>query len=179
MSNATLKDNSIPSDLVTCGHIMGAYGVHGWVRIRPYSGDAAALRSARIWWLDKPEMHEVERLQVKLHSGDVVAQLQGIANRETAEAMKGTVVSVSRSRFPPLDEGEYYWSDLMGLQVVNLQGVLLGVVTDLIDNGAHPVLKVRGDWEGASERLIPFVGHYIGEVDLAGKKISVDWGLDY
>jgi 16S rRNA processing protein RimM len=178
MSSA-LSSVAVPSDLVPCGHIMGAYGVHGWVRIRPYSGDAGALRSARIWWLDKPEVHEIERLQVKLHSGDVVAQLQGIVGRDAAEAMKGTVVSISRSRFPALDDGEYYWSDLTGLQVVNLQGVLLGVVTGLIDNGAHPVLKVCGDWEGATERLIPFVGHYIGEVDLAGKKISVDWGLDY
>lgn len=161
---------------------MGAYGVQGWVRVRPYSVQADALQSIKTWWLDRPgmpELHDVDRLQVKMHGGDVLAQLQGVVGRDQAEALKGTVVSVSRSRFPPLDDGEYYWSDLIGLTVENLQGELLGQVTDLIDNGAHPVLRVVNPALEPAERLIPFVSHFVPNVDLAAKKISVDWGLDY
>ena len=158
---------------------MGAYGVQGWVRVRPYSVQADALRSIKTWWLDKPELHDVDRLQVKMHGGDVLAQLQGVVGRDQAEALKGTVVSVSRSRFPPLDDGEYYWSDLIGLSVENLQGEVLGQVADLIDNGAHPVLRVVSSTLEPFERLIPFVSHFVPQVDLALKKISVDWGLDY
>lgn len=169
----------IPGDLVAVGHVIGAYGLQGWVRVRPYSVQADALNSCKIWWLDKPELHDVDRLQVKMQGGDVLAQLQGVVDRNQAEAMKGTVVSISRSRFPALDDGEYYWSDLIGLTVENLAGEVLGVVADLIDNGAHPVLRVVSSTLEPGERLIPFVAHFVPKVDLAAKKISVDWGLDY
>lgn len=170
---------TIPDDLVVVGYVTGAYGVQGWVRVHPYSEHADALRSAKTWWLDKPELRDIDRLQVKLHGGDVVAQLQGVVDRNVAEAMKGAQVLVSRSRFPPLDDNEYYWSDLTGLTVENEQGELLGQVTGLIDNGAHPILRVFSGVEGSAERLIPFVDQFVKQVDLANKKISVDWGLDY
>jgi 16S rRNA processing protein RimM len=182
---------AIPADLVAVGHVMGVYGLQGWVRIRAYSTQADALLNVKTWWLDKPTLHDVTCLKVKMHSGDIVAQLQGVVDRDAAQALKGTVISISRSRFPPLDDNEYYWSDLIGLTVINLQGEILGQVLDLIDNGAHPVLRVAdsseqlveqsGEQSGAQpvERLIPFVGHYVTQVDLSAKKISVDWGLDY
>lgn len=170
---------TIPADLVVVGHVTGAYGVQGWVRVHPYSEQADALRSAKTWWLDKPEMRDIDRLQFKLHGGDVVAQLQGVVDRNAAEALKGTQVFVSRSRFPALDENEYYWSDLTGLGVENVQGELLGQVTGLIDNGAHPILRVHSGLADSAERLIPFVDQFVKQVDIPNKKISVDWGLDY
>jgi 16S rRNA processing protein RimM len=174
---------AIPADLVVVGHVMGVYGLQGWVRIRAYSAQADALLNVKTWWLDKPALHDVTCLKVKMHSGDVVAQLQGVVDRDAAQALKGTVISISRSRFPPLDDNEYYWSDLIGLTVINLQGEILGQVLDLIDNGAHPVLRVADSSVQAGvqavERLIPFVDHYVTQVDLSAKKISVDWGLDY
>jgi 16S rRNA processing protein RimM len=184
---AAVASVAIPADLVAVGHVMGVYGLQGWVRIRAYSAQADALLNVKTWWLDKPEWHDVICLKVKMHSGDVVAQLQGVVDRDAAQALKGTVISISRSRFPPLDDNEYYWSDLIGLTVINLQGEILGQVLDLIDNGAHPVLRVADSSESAGvqlgvkqvERLIPFVDHYVTQVDLSAKKISVDWGLDY
>jgi 16S rRNA processing protein RimM len=170
---------TIPDDLVVVGHVLGAYGVQGWVRVHPYSAQADALKSAKTWWLDKPEIRDIDRLQFKLHGGDVLAQLQGVVDRDAAEAMKGTLVSVSRSRFPATDEDEYYWSDLTGLSVENLSGELLGQVTGLIDNGAHPILRVFSGVTGSAERLIPFVDHFVKQVDLPNKKITVDWGVDY
>ena len=169
-----------PDDLVLVGYVSGAYGLHGWVRIKPYASDAAALLSARRWWLDKPTLHDVDMLQAKMHSGDVVAQLMGVSGREAAEALRGTAVQISRAHFPALSNGEFYWVDLIGLAVENLQGEALGKVADMMDNGAHPILRVtRVDDDSAPEMLIPFVERFVTQVDQAAGKITVDWGLDY
>lgn len=174
----------IPDDLVLVGYVSGAYGLQGWVRIKPYSADADALLHAKTWWLDKPDFHDVEVMQSKDHSGDVVARLMGVAGREAAEALKGASVQISRSHFPALADDEFYWVDLLGLAVVNLQGETLGLVKDMMDNGAHPILRVEVpailDLEKAQqELLIPFVDQFVKTVDRQAKKITVDWGLDY
>ncbi|NEX60495.1 ribosome maturation factor RimM [Noviherbaspirillum galbum] len=173
---------AIPEDLVLVGHIIGAYGIKGWVRIRPYSSDADALLHARTWWLDKPALRDVDMMQAKTHGEDVVAQLMGVADRDAAEALKGATVQVRRSHFPPLEDDEFYWIDLLGLAVENLQGESLGTVADLMDNGAHPILRVQlavtGE-EKAREWLIPFVDQFVKTVDQQAKKITVDWGLDF
>jgi 16S rRNA processing protein RimM len=180
----------IPEDLVLVGYISGAYGLNGWVRIRPYSNDADALLHARTWWLDKPELHDVDVMQSKMHTDDVVAQLMGVADRNAAEALKGTTVQIARSHFPALSDDEFYWVDLIGLEVENLQGEHLGLVRDLMDNGAHPILRVAPKAAPKSaaeeispatsqEMLIPFVDQFVKTVDRTAKKITVDWGLDY
>ena len=175
---------AVPADLVLVGYVSGAYGLNGWVRIKPYASDADALLTARTWWLDKPTLHDVDMLQAKMHSGDVVAQLMGVAGREAAEALRGTAVHISRARFPALSEDEFYWVDLIGLAVENLEGQELGQVADMMDNGAHPILRVAPvqvivPTGPTAEILIPFVDRFVRQVDLAGKKIIVDWGLDY
>lgn len=167
------------------GYISGAYGLNGWVRVRPYSADADALLNAKTWWLDKPEFHDVAMMQSKIHSGDVVAQLMGVAGRDAAEALKGAAVQIPRSHFPALSDDEFYWVDLIGLEVENVQGVHLGKVHDMMDNGAHPILRVavphvaEADPKAAQELLIPFVEQFVITVDRTEKKITVDWELDY
>ena len=143
LSRKTASGVPIPDDLVLVGYVSGAYGLQGWVRIKPYSADADALLHAKTWWLDKPDFHDVEVMQSKDHSGDVVARLMGVAGRDAAEALKGASVQISRSHFPALADDEFYWVDLMGLEVVNLQGETLGLVKDMMDNGAHPILRVE------------------------------------
>jgi 16S rRNA processing protein RimM len=186
----------VPEDLVMVGYVSGAYGLNGWIRIKPYSPEADALLQARTWWLDKPDFHDVEMLNAKFHSGDVVAHLMGVAGRETAEALKGASVKISRKYFPPLADDEYYWVDLIGLDVENLQGECLGRVADMMENGAHPILRValpvlpdaagepagkKGKAKSAEQQelLIPFVAQFVKTVDQKAKKITVDWGLDY
>jgi 16S rRNA processing protein RimM len=174
----------IPDDLVLVGHVTGAYGIKGWVRIRPYSADADAMLHAKTWWVDKPDLRDVDMMHAKNHGEDVVAQLMGVADREAAEAMKGAAVQIRRSHFPPLSDDEFYWVDLIGLAVENLQGESLGTIHDLMDNGAHPILRVipapvPGSGKEPQEMLIPFVDQFVKSVDQAAKKITVDWGLDY
>jgi 16S rRNA processing protein RimM len=114
-----------------------------------------------------------------------VATAQELPDRNAAEAMKGARIFIARSSFPTAGDGEFYWIDLIGLSVVNRQGEALGTVTGLIDTGPHSVLRIArpdapaGAAPEAAERLIPFVAAFIDDVDLAQKRITVDWGLDY
>lgn len=172
----------VPDDLVQVGFVYGAYGLTGGIRVRPFSEEADALLHAKTWWLDKPGLHDVDVRRAKLHGGDVVTTIVGISDRDVAEALKGAAVYIRRSHFPVLEEDEFYWSDLIGLAVENLQGESLGVVADMMSNGPQSILRVASvgpDGEPAPERLIPFVDQFIIKVDQAAKKITVDWGLDF
>jgi 16S rRNA processing protein RimM len=184
LSGKTASGVTIPDDLVLVGHVTGAYGIQGWVRIKAYSTDADALLHATTWWLDKPELRDVDMMHAKMHGDDVVAQLMGVADRNAAEALKGAVVQVRRSHFPALSNDEFYWVDLIGMEVENLRGEPLGTVGDLMDNGAHPILRVvapaaDGAENAQKELLIPFVDQFVKTVDQAAKKIAVDWEADY
>ncbi len=127
-------------------------------------------------------MQSVQVRTAKIHGGDVVAQLVGVVGRDASEALKGAAVSIPRSEFPQLAEDEFYWSDLIGLNVVNLQGEALGVVNDMMDNGVQSILRITPlpvEGQPPSERLVPYVDQYVKSVDLANKLITLDWGLDY
>ncbi|WP_179119142.1 ribosome maturation factor RimM [Massilia sp. KIM] len=174
----------IPDDLIQVGYVSGAYGLAGGIRITPHSDDADALLNVKTWWLDKPGLRAVAVRNAKYHSGDVVATLVGLRDRDEAEALKGATVQVSRKDFPALDEDEYYWTDLIGMDVVNLQGEALGKVSDMMHNGAQSILRITPADAGKTqdkptERLVPFVDQYVMTVDLEGKLITLDWGLDY
>lgn len=183
MTDSAASGAAIPDDLAQVGYVSGAYGLKGGIRITPFSADADALLSVKTWWLDKPVLRPVTVRTAKMHSGDVVATLVDLDDRDVAEALKGASVQVSRSEFPELPDDEYYWSDLIGLDVANLQGEALGKVTDMMHNGAQSILRITPvpdqTVEKAPERLIPFVDQFVKTVDLAAKKITVDWGLDY
>ena len=189
MAKNSANGAKLPGDLVAVGYVAGAYGLNGWLRIRPFASDAGALLGAKTWWLGKPESAELvdfHVMQAKMHGGDVVAQMMGMVDRDAAEAMRGTAIHIARSHFPALDDEEFYWVDLIGLSVENIEGESLGVVNDMVDNGAHPVLRVRlesfaevVDAKDAAELLIPFVKQVVQTVDRPGKKIVVDWQRDY
>jgi 16S rRNA processing protein RimM len=184
LSDPAVSGVQAPDDLTQVGYISGAYGVMGAVRVTPFSTDADALLNVKTWWLDKPALRPVSVRTAKYHSGDVVATLVGLRGRDEAEALKGATVQVSRKEFPALEEDEYYWTDLIGLDVVNLQGEALGKVTDMMHNGAQSILRITPVAEGdpaakVQDRLVPFVDQFVKTVDLEGKLITLDWGLDY
>ncbi|MCC8403804.1 ribosome maturation factor RimM [Paraburkholderia sp. MMS20-SJTN17] len=180
---------SWPADAVEVGAIVDAYGLKGWVKVAAHA-DAGrggeALLSAKRWWLMKgQERRSAPALQAKTHSDSVVARLGGVADRDVALALRGSRVYVSRSEFPALEADEFYWVDLIGLDVVNLTGLNLGKVASMIDNGAQSVLRIAypaTDKNGkpvVGERLIPFVGVFVKTVDQAARQIVVDWEADY
>jgi 16S rRNA processing protein RimM len=178
-----------PDDAVEVGAIVDAYGLKGWVKVAAHAeaghgGDA--LLSAKHWWLLKGRERKSAAVpQSKLHGDSVVAHLGGLVDRDAALALRGYRVHIRRSDFPALGADEYYWVDLLGLDVVNEAGVALGQVVDMIDTGAHSVLRIeypttaKDGREAKGERLIPFVGVYVKTVDRAAKQIVVDWEADY
>jgi 16S rRNA processing protein RimM len=181
---------SWPADAVEVGAVIDAYGLKGGLKIAPHAQGGKALIAAKRWWLLKgrgehPERHSAVRASAKVHGDSVVGQLAGITDRDVALLLRGARVYVSRADFPATEADEYYWVDLMGLDVANEAGVELGKVADLIDNGAQSVLRVEypsTDKDGkptTGERLIPFVGVFVKTVDLAAKRIVVDWEADY
>lgn len=158
---------------------VGAVVRPGVARSADKAANAVAVTAAGVAKLARPRFLQVKSAR---EQGDVVVvTADDLADRNAAEALKGARVFVSRSAFPTPDEGEFYWIDLIGLDVRNPQGDALGRVIDLLDNGPQSVL--RCEYEGAegkpAERLIPFVSAYILSVSLADKLIVADWGLDY
>jgi 16S rRNA processing protein RimM len=121
--------------------------------------------------------------EVKNHSDTVVACAQGLGDRNAAESLRGARIFVPRSSFPAAAEGEYYWVDLLGLRVVNREGLDLGQVRDLMSTGPQTVLVIEAapEIKGGKpiERMIPFVSAFVDNVDLPGQRITVDWQPDY
>jgi 16S rRNA processing protein RimM len=154
------------------GRVAGSYGVRGWLKVAPESGSAEGLAGATQWWIGD-EAYRVSA--AKLHGATVVGKLAGIETREQALALKGQAVAVPREALPQAEEGRYYLADLVGLEVVNEQGLALGVVTRTYSNGAQDVIEVCGD----RTRLIPWVAAVVKDVDLPAKRIEVEWGADW
>ena len=191
-SDPSASDAEFPADAIEVARVLDAWGIKGWIRVQPYAKDPQALFSSRRWFLRPPENHANRPLrdaavalpsslriaEAREHGDDVVAAVRDITDRSSAEALRGARIFVPRSSFPTAASDEFYWVDLIGLQVFNRDGVRLGEVAGLIDNGAHSVLRLLAE-PPAPERLIPFVAAYVDRVDLAARRIEVDWGLDY
>lgn len=183
-----LEAAELPADAVEVGRIVDAWGIKGWFKVLPYSADPEALFSSKRWFLLPAEkgartFSGVAKLAIKeakVHSDTVVASAHEVDDRSAAEAMRGARIFVSRSSFPTAEKDEYYWVDLIGLNVVNREGVTLGVVRELLSTGAQTVLVMEYEQDGKTqERMIPFVSVYVDDVDLPAGRILVDWQADF
>jgi 16S rRNA processing protein RimM len=172
-------------DYLVMGRIVAPYGVKGWVKVHAYSDDKTALLAYPAWWIrpragkgdEKGGWREYAVEASREHGATLVAQLQGIDDREAAAALKGADIGLARTMLPAVEDDELYYDDLVGLVVVNRQGMALGKVARVQDFGAHPVLCIAD--ESAVERMIPFVAAYVDGVDVAAGRIDVDWQPDY
>jgi 16S rRNA processing protein RimM len=191
-SDPSAPDAEFPADAIEVARVTDAWGIKGWIRVQPYSKDPQALFSSRRWFLRPAETPDGRPpregsaplpsllliADVREHGDEVIASARDIGDRGAAEVLRGARIFVPRSSFPTAGSDEFYWVDLIGAQVFNRAGVLLGEVSGLIDNGAHSVLQLRCG-PSAPERLIPFVAAYVDRVDVQARRIDVDWGLDY
>ncbi len=195
-----------PDDLVELGRIVSAYGVRGWVKVQPHSSGGDALLASRSWWLKAPvppgssgalpSARLAQVTAVRPQGATVVAQLDGNTDRDVAEGFKAYTVWVSRADFPPSEDDEYYWVDLIGCSLLGDhegQPTLIGIVSEVIDNGAHGVLRVvrhAPDDNGVArpvlggkgkplEVLVPFVAAHVHTVDLPNKRLYSDWPVDF
>jgi 16S rRNA processing protein RimM len=183
-----LESAELPADAIEVGRIADAWGIKGWFKVLPYSASPEALFSSKRWFLQPAERGAktfsgtvlLKIKEAKDHSDSVVATSAEVPDRNAAELLKGARIFVSRASFPTPETDEYYWVDLIGLEVINREGVALGAVRELLHTGPQTVLVLAYEEEGkAKERMIPFVSAYIDNVDLAGRRITADWQPDY
>jgi len=214
---ADIGAQAAPDDLIELGRIVSAYGVRGWVKIQPHSAQGLVLRASPVWWLSPPSSpaltaspisgssstpalpnlrpHAVK--QVRPQGSTVVADLEHVGDRDLAESMRGYTVYVSRQYFPKAQADEFYWVDLVNCYVYS-DAQLVGVVVEVVDNGAHAILRVNrlkldGDQTPSDshipqpildikgrqdEVLVPFVAAHVQHVDIVARRIETDWPLD-
>ncbi len=164
--------------MIIMGRVAGAQGILGWVKLKTYTEFVDGLADFPAWWLgdEKHPWREISVEKFAVQGKGLIAKFPGCNDRTAAEKYKGLLVAVPRSSLPQQAEDEYYWTDLIGLAVVNLAGESLGTVDNLMDTGANQVLCVRG---ASGEILIPFIASAIRQVDLAARVIRVDWSVDW
>jgi len=162
--------------LLVVGKIHGLYGVRGWVKVYSHTRPKENILRYTPWQIVLPGRSQPSAMMVaESHTSgkNVLVRLEDICERNQAATLLGADILVAREQLPTLPAGEYYWNDLIGLQVVNLQGHILGTVTDLLETGANDVLCVR---DATQERLIPLVfEHIVQRIELAEGILYVDW----
>jgi len=196
MQPPALTACELAADAVEVGGIAAPWGVKGWFKVHTHSASAEALFAARDWYLlpsSKPPRSvggkppaaplftgcvRVRIREIKPHGDGIVAQIRDVEERTITEALQGSRIFIPRSAFPPPKKGEFYWVDLLGMSVVNRQGLALGSVTDLIATGPQTVLVIQ-DQAAGIERMIPFVDAYVDAVDQPQRRIRVDWLPEY
>ena len=164
------------------GRVAAPYGIKGWVKALPLTQDAETLLEFKDWWLCKRDgvWQRHTLIEGRRHGATLLACLSGMQDREAAALWSGANIGVARSALQAPAPGEIYWADLVGLAVVNREGVVLGTVEAVTEFGAHPVLRVSDRTsEPARERLIPFVVAYVDSVDRDEGRITVDWQPDF
>lgn len=178
-----MTDDSAPASpastkSVLLGRFHGAFGVRGELKLESFTDPAERIFKYQPWTLRDAQGREraCDTARGRVANKGLIAQLPGIEDRDAADAMRGTEVWVSRAMLPPPGPGEYYWIDLEGLRVVNVEGADFGTVSHLFSTGANDVLVAQGD----RERMIPFVEpDYIRSVDFDAGVVTVDWDADF
>ncbi len=167
------------SAIVVLGKLVDPYGIRGWIRLHPFGDDPLAWARMPVWWVGREggPWRETGLKGLKAHSDGVVVWLEGVSDRTAAEALKGMLVGAPREALPATGEDEYYWADLIGLDVVTASGESLGKVAGLIETGANDVLQVTA--ADGRERLLPFVESVVLAVEKEAGRIRVEWGSDW
>jgi 16S rRNA processing protein RimM len=162
---------------INVGRISGVFGVKGWLKVFSFTDPRENILSYSPWLLKKDgEIKQFDVIDGALHGKAVIAQLDGIIDRDQAAGFIGWDIFITHNQLPEATEGEYYWSDLIGLKVETVEGVQLGVVDSLLETGANDVLIVQGD----RERAIPFLqGETIINIDLDAGNMIVDWDPEF
>jgi 16S rRNA processing protein RimM len=165
------------SKLIVVGEIVGAFGILGWVKVKSFTDPPRNILQYSPWTIgSRDKTRTIKVIEGRPQGAVLVASLEGVADRDQAAALKGVQIAVPRECFPKASPGEYYWTDLVGLEVLTTNGHSLGKVDGLLDTGANDVLEVKGD----RERLIPFVtGEFIKEVNLDEGYLIADWDPDF
>ncbi len=167
-------------DLVVLGKLGAVYGINGWLKVNSYTENPEGIFSYKPWQIQSQgQWRQVKIASWKRHSNGLIVKLEDVNDRDQAQLLVNAEIAVSQSLLPQLDDGEFYWKDLLGMTVVNEAGYDFGVVDDLMETGSNDVLVVKAnktDAFGQKERLIPFLtDSVVKNVDHTQRRIIVDW----
>jgi len=168
--------------LVVLGHVSGVYGVKGWLRIYSETKPVQNIVKYKPWFIHKNNAwQEVIPLKGKKHGKGVVVQLEGLDDRQQAAELKGCKIAIQRDQLPDVSHGdEYYWTDLEGLRVENLEGFYLGEISHLFETGSNDVIVLVSEQEGDRERLIPYIqDQVVKSIDLDKSLMVIDWDPEF
>ncbi len=170
-----MTDND--SRYVVVGRISGLYGVRGWCKVYSWTEPRENILKYSPWFIKRDGEWVAHELAAgKRHGKGVIAQLRHCDDRDTAAAYVDALIAVKREQLPPAEEGEFYWSDLIGLLVKTTQGEELGKVTQMMPTGSNDVMVVKAE----RERLIPFIqGDVIKNIDLDAGVVEVEWDPEF
>ncbi len=160
------------SALIQLGFVGAPFGVRGWVKLRSHTDPPERLLEHRSLRIGQGDAWRTYRIESSGRSGGALTvKLAGIEDRDQAQALRGSEVCVARSELPPRNDKDFYRADLIGCEVVNLDGLALGVVRHFIETPAQVLMVVRG----AQEFWIPAIPQHLRRVDLAARRVVVDW----
>ena len=164
-------------ELISVGKVSGIFGVRGWIKVYSYTEIRENILTYSPWTLRKgKESKEVKVVDGRRHGKTIVAHLQGLDNRDDAADLNGWEILIHSEQLPKARKGEYYWSDLVGLHVKNLEGIDFGIIKQMLETGANDVVVVTGD----RERLVPFLQEQtIIDIDLSAGEMLVDWDAEF
>lgn len=167
-----------PDSMVVLGKLAGAFGVKGWVKVHSYTAARADIFNYQpLYFSVNNEWQVVKLVSYQQQSKGLVAQFEHVQDRDLALKLTGTEIAVQRVQLPTLDADEYYWSDLEGLTVVTVSGVVLGTVDHLLETGANDVFVVK---HSTGEHWLPWImDKVIKRIDLTAGLIEVDWDPDF
>ena len=173
-------DSDDQSALVELGYIAGVWGVRGWVKVFSYTRNKIEIGDYPHWLIapkkDKRQAKQYKVLNCRMQGPGIVAQLEGLNDRDQAKILTGSIIYINQSDLPKLPENEYYWHQLIGLQAQSISGEKLGEVTSILETGANDVLVVR---QGEAEVLIPYIPNVVKKVDIEQNLIEVEWDSSY
>lgn len=160
------------------GRITGVFGVQGWVKVYSDTQPKENIFEYSPWWVEtRTGWRQYSLLDAKPQGKGLVVRLEGCNDRDQAESLVGSRIAITRDQLPETENGEYYWSDLIGLQVINARGEVFGRVIELLETGGYDVMVVQDQQE---QHFIPFVPEvYILDVDPESGRIEIDWERDY
>lgn len=168
--------NPVGDELIRVGHILGAQGIKGWVKVYSHTSPRENIVNYGPWLLERDGRRDWIDVSGRLQGRHVVAKLDGVDDRNQAEALAGCEIYINARQLPRLPAGDYYWSDLIGLEVETLRAEPLGVIESMLETGADDVMVLAGD----RERLIPFViDEIVREIDLDARRMVVDWSPEF
>lgn len=176
--------NTMPAaeEMIVLGKIVSVHGIRGEVKVYSFTDPLDNLLDYRRWTLKRgTEVRQAELVSGRVQGNVLVAKLKGLDDREIARTYADFEILVPRSELPELDDGEFYWSQLEGLKVIDLNGQLFGILDHMLETGANDVMVVKpcaGSLDDR-ERLLPYTDQCVQAVDLEAGEIRVDWDADF